>query len=192
MKASAPKHIVLGVTGSIAAYKAADLIRAWKAKGARVSVIMTHQAEQFITPLTLASLSGGRVYRDLFDVTDDGEKMPHIFLAREADAIVVAPATAHVIGKMASGLADDLLTNVILATEAPVVVAPAMNHVMYRNAIVQENCRKLKSMGFHWIEPCEGKLACGEYGVGHFADVEEIVAAVEKILKITASKKKAK
>ena len=105
---------------------------------------------------------------------------------------MIAPATAHVIGKMAAGLADDLLTNVILATEAPVVVAPAMNHVMYHNAIVQENCRKLKSLGFGWVEPSEGKLACGEYGVGHFAETETIVLAVEKILSTTASKKKTK
>lgn len=180
---SDPKHIVLGVTGSIAAYKSADVIRRLAERHYQVSVVMTQQAEKFITPMTLAALSAGRVYRDLFDDIDDGKKMPHIFLAREADLILIAPATANVIGKMAAGLADDLLTNVVLATEAPVMLAPAMNQAMYRNKIVQDNCSKLKSMGFQFVEPSEGLLACGEYGVGHLAEVDQIVNAVDVFLK---------
>ena len=180
---SAFKHIVLGVTGSIAAYKSADVIRSLKAKGFKVSVVMTREAEHFISSLTFAGLSGERVYRDAFEIINDGQKMPHIFLAREVSAILIAPATANVIGKMAHGLADDLLTTIVLATEVPIIIAPAMNHVMYQNRIVRENCSKLKSLGFTFVEPLEGLLACGEYGEGHLAEIDDIVKAVEEKLK---------
>lgn len=181
MKASA-KHIVLGVTGSIAAYKAADVIRRLQDKGYRVSVIMTREAEQFITPLTLASLSGEPVYRQMFDSNDDAWKMGHIELAK-ADLFLIAPATANIIGKLACGIADDLLTCTAITIKAPIAIAPAMNEDMYNNRIVQENIRKLKSFGMKFIEPVKGKLACGVYGEGHLADVEDIVKAVVGILK---------
>jgi phosphopantothenoylcysteine decarboxylase/phosphopantothenate--cysteine ligase len=169
------KKIVLGVCGSIAAYKAADLIRRFQEKNCEVKVVMTRQAAQFITPLTLASLSGQEVYCDLFE--KDGWKMGHLELAK-ADALVIAPATANIISKIACGMADDLLTTLAISTKAPIFLAPAMNEDMYKNAIIQENCSKLKKHGIKFIEPIKGKLACGIVGVGHLADVEDIVKKV--------------
>ena len=131
------KRVILGVTGSIAAYKSAEIIRGLIEKGLRVSVIMTKEAEHFITPLTLASLSGEKVYRRMFDKKDDPQDMPHITLAREADIFLIAPATANIIGKLANGIADNLLTCIALATQAPIFIAPAMNTQMYQNRIVQ-------------------------------------------------------
>ena len=176
------KRIVLGVTGSIAAYKSADIIRLFKEQGFKVSVIMTKEAEQFITPLTLSSLSGEEVYRSMF-AEDLAWRMPHIRLAKEADLILIAPATANIIAKIAAGMADDLLTCVILATKAPMVIAPAMNVEMYKHPRVQNNCAQLKKEGVQFIEPVHGKLACGDEGQGHLASEEEIVKAVIKILK---------
>jgi len=171
------KTIVLGVTGSVAAYKSADLVRRLIEKGFKVSAIMTQEAERFITPLTLSSL-GAEVHRGLFD---GPMVMPHIDLAKQADLVVVAPATANIIGKFACGLADDLLTCVVLGTKAPILLVPAMNVEMYQNKIVQDNCAKLKKFGFSFIDPIVGKLACGDFGAGHIADVDEIV---KKILKV--------
>lgn len=176
------KHIVLAVTGSIAAYKSADLIRRLQDQGCRVSVIMTREAEQFITPLTLASLSGQPVYRHMFE-QDETWKMGHIELAKKADIFLVAPATANIIGKLANGLADDLLTCTAITTKAPIVIAPAMNEDMYTNAIVQDNCRKLKNAGVKFINPMKGKLACGVFGEGHLAEVEDIVKTVCALIK---------
>ncbi len=176
------KHIVIGVTASIAAYKSADIIRDLSEKGFRVSVVMTKEAEHFITPLTLSSLSDGRVFSSMFDHSAQ-DHMPHIKLAQDSDLILIAPATANVIGKMACGLADDLLTCIILATKAPVLIAPAMNTNMYQNKIVQENISKLKDLGFKFVNPVKGALACGTYGEGHIADVGDIVKAVLQLLK---------
>ncbi len=170
------KQVVLGVCGSIAAYKAGDIIRRLQDHHCEVSVIMTKEAQHFITPLTLASLSGKKVYSDMFD--EDSWNMAHIELSRRADCVLIAPATANVIGKLANGLADDLLTTFCITSHGPVLVAPAMNDEMYAHAIVQENCAKLKKQGLTFIEPVKGKLACGAVGVGHLADVEEIVKAV--------------
>ncbi len=178
-----PKRIILGVTGSIAAYKAAEIIRRLIEKGLRVSVVMTQEAEHFITPLTLASLSGEAVFRGMFDQDEDPTVMPHIDLAREADLFLIAPATANMIGKMAHGIADNLLTCIALATKAPIVIVPAMNTQMYQNKIVQENCRKLKKNGAHFIDPVKGKLACGTTGAGHIADEGTIVKTVLRIIK---------
>ncbi len=178
-----PKRIVLGVTGSIAAYKAGDIIRRLQDQGCRVSVIMTKEAEKFITSLTLAALTGEKVYSDMFDENNDAWVMSHIALAREADVFLIAPATANVIGKLSCGLADDLLTCTALATNAPIVVAPAMNDEMFNNTIVQANCKKLKENGFHLVNPVKGKLACGVVGDGHLADVEDIVDAVVRLAK---------
>ena len=178
-----PKRIVLCVTGSIAAYRSADLIRGLVEKGFRVSVVMTKEAEHFITPLTLSSLSGEKVYRDMFDQFDDPLTMPHITLAQEVDVLLISPATANIIGKLACGIADDLITCIALATKAPILIAPAMNTQMYSNEIVRENCGRLKSRGFQFIDPVKGKLACGTTGDGHIADEKDIIGAVVKALK---------
>ena len=172
------------MTGSIAAYKSADITRRLIEKGLRVSVVMTKEARHFITPLTLASLSGERVYSDLFAADGSEYLMPHIELARDADLLLIAPATANIIGKMANGLADDLLTCLVLATKAPIVIAPAMNTEMYQNKFVQDNCKRLKASGMTFVDPVEGKLACGTTGDGHIADEDIIVKQVFEILKI--------
>jgi phosphopantothenoylcysteine decarboxylase/phosphopantothenate--cysteine ligase len=177
------KRIILCVTGSIAAYRSADLIRLLIEKGLRVSVVMTKEAEHFITPLTLSSLSGEKVYRDMFDQTDDPLAMPHITLAQEADIVLISPATANIIGKLAYGIADNLITCIALATKASILIAPAMNTQMYRNEIVQENCRKLKRRGMKFVDPIKGKLACGTTGDGHIAEEKDIVQAVLHAIK---------
>ncbi len=176
--------IILGVTGSIAAYKSAEIIRGFQEEGFAISVVMTKEAEQFITPLTLASLSGRQVFHSLFDEKENAWQMNHIQLAKEALAVLIAPATANIIGKLACGLADDLLTCIVLATKAPIFLAPAMNNEMYNNRIVQENCQKLKKWGMTFIEPKEGKLACGVFGEGHIAEIDDIVSAVKEKLSI--------
>jgi phosphopantothenoylcysteine decarboxylase/phosphopantothenate--cysteine ligase len=173
----------LGVTGSIAAYKSAEIVRRLTEKGLKVSVVLTKEAENFITPLTLSSLSGEKVYRSMFDEESDPWQMPHISLAQQADALLIAPATANIISKIAHGLADDLLTCLCLTAKVPILIAPAMNTEMYQNKIVQSNCKKLKEAGFQFIEPGVGKLACGVFGIGHLADEQTIVGAVEKVLK---------
>lgn len=175
------KHgkVVLGVTGSIAAYKAADILRRLIERGWHVSVVMTREAENFITPLTLSALAGEKVYRDMFEHADDAWTMPHIALAREADVLLIAPATAAIIGKLACGIADNLLTCLALATPSPILMAPAMHVEMYKNKIVQDNCRKLRQQGVEFIGPVQGKLACGMMGEGHLADTEMIVRATE-------------
>jgi len=177
------KRIILGVTGSIAAYKAGDLIRRLRDKGFKVSVIMTEEAEHFITPLTLASLSGEEVYRGIFKKGDASWKMPHIELAEEASLLLIAPATANIIGKIANGIADDLITCIALATRAPILIAPAMNTHMYKNKIVQENCEKLKKHGIKFVDPVKGKLACGSTGEGHIAQEEDVMKAVMRSVK---------
>ena len=149
------KQVVLGVCGSIAAYKAGDIIRRLQDNHCEVTVIMTKEAAEFIAPLTLSVLSGKNVYSDMFDKYS--WRMAHIELAKGADSVLIAPATANIIGKLANGVCDDLLTTFV---------------------IVRENCAKLKKHGFQFIEPVKGKLACGTVGVGHLAEVEQIVKAV--------------
>ena len=177
-KTSKLKQIVLGVCGSIAAYKAVDIIRRLQDNHCEVTVMMTGEAAQFITPLTLSSLSGKNVHSDMFD--RDSWRMVHIELARVTDIVLIAPATANVIGKLANGVSDDLLTTFMLTCRAPVFIAPAMNDEMYANTIVRDNCAKLKKHGFKFIEPVKGKLACGSVGVGHLAEVEDIIKVVLK------------
>ncbi len=179
---SKTKKILLAVTGSIAAYKSADIIRRLQEKGCTVSVIMTREAERFITPLTLSSLAGEAVYRDMFE-THDAWQMQHITLARQADVLLIAPATANIISKLSCGIADDLLTCTALVTKSPILIVPAMNDEMYHNEIIQENCRKLKKLGVKFVDPIKGKLACGVTGEGHLADVEDIVQATIRLLK---------
>ena len=178
------KQVVLGVCGSIAAYKAGDIIRRLQEYHCDVSVVMTKEAAEFVTATTFVALTGKDVHADMFQ-SPGGQAgyMAHIALAKAADVFVIAPATANVIGKLANGLADDLLTTLAITTKAPIVVAPAMNDEMYANAFVQENCQKLKKHGVRFIEPVKGKLACGTTGVGHLADVEDIVKAVLKYTK---------
>ncbi len=171
-----PRTIVLGVCGSIAAYKACDIIRRLQDNGADVTVVMTQEAEQFITPLSLSVLSGKDALCGMFEGGAWG--MAHINLAKDTDALLIAPATANILAKLAHGLADDLLSTLVLAYKKEIWIAPAMNDDMYANAAVQENCTVLKARGFKFIEPVKGKLACGVYGVGHLADVEDIVKAV--------------
>lgn len=175
------KHIVLGVTGSIAAYKAAEIVRSLRKKNYRVSVIMTRAAQEFITPLTLATLSNEKVWTSMFDCEAQERIISHISLSQAADVLLIAPASADIIGKITHGIADDLLSTVAMATRAPVILAPAMNDLMWTNPVVKENCQKLKSLGVTFIGPQEGDLACGTVGAGHIADVDEIVREAEKI-----------
>jgi phosphopantothenoylcysteine decarboxylase / phosphopantothenate---cysteine ligase len=169
-----PKEIILGVTGSVAIYKACEIVRSLKERSFSVSVVMTREAQDFIRPVLFQSVSGNKVYTDMFESTGEWD-IEHIALAEKASAVVVAPATANIIGKIAAGICDDLLTCVVCATKAPVLICPAMNAAMYQNKIVRENCRKLKSLGYSFVEPREGRLACGKIGVGCLAEVEKIV-----------------
>jgi len=183
------KTILVGVTGGIAAYKAASLTSKLKSLGAKVEVVMTRNAVRFITPLTLQVLSENAVHVEMFEPVTDYE-VEHISLATRADLILIAPATANILGKVANGIADDLLSTVIMATKAPVVFAPAMNVNMYENPIVQENIAKLKGKGYHFIEPEEGRLACGYRGKGRLANLQKILTRVEEILQTSKERKK--
>jgi phosphopantothenoylcysteine decarboxylase/phosphopantothenate--cysteine ligase len=176
------RAVLLAVTGSIAAYKACDIVRRLQDKGCEVSVIMTAGAEKFVTALTFEALTRRPVHRDMFakDVEWD---MAHISLAKWADVYVIAPATANVIGKVANGIADDLVTCTAITTKAPILVAPAMNTDMLTNVAVQENMAKLKKRGVRFVDPKSGKLACGDVGKGALADVDEIVKAIVALLK---------
>ncbi|SEM31825.1 Phosphopantothenate-cysteine ligase /Phosphopantothenoylcysteine decarboxylase [Syntrophus gentianae] len=175
------RKIVLGITGGIAAYKAAELTRQLVKEGAKVKVIMTRHAAEFITPLTMQTLSGSPVFLDMFATIKDFE-IAHIALADYADLLVIVPATANVIGKIASGIADDLLTTTVMATRAPILICPAMNVKMFENAIAQENIQKLAEHGFHVLEPAAGELACGTSGKGRLPEVPEIQEEIETLL----------
>jgi phosphopantothenoylcysteine decarboxylase/phosphopantothenate--cysteine ligase len=176
------REIIIGVTGGIAAYKAAEIVRLLVKRGANVSVIMTGNAQKFIQPQTFQTLSRNRVATDMFPRRFEVEEN-HIAWAVKADLVLVAPATANIIGKYASGIADDFLSTFLLATRAPVVIAPAMNHNMYLHPVVQANMEKLKGLGVHFIEPGTGELAMeGEYGIGRLADPQAIVERAEEIL----------
>jgi phosphopantothenoylcysteine decarboxylase/phosphopantothenate--cysteine ligase len=176
------RMVVLGVTGGIACYKAVELVRLLVKNGFKVRVIMTRGAMEFVTPLTFQTLSGNPVATETFSLTQESE-IGHINLADSADLFVIAPATANVIGKLASGIADDLLTTVLMATQAPVLLAPAMNIHMYENVIVQENLRKLRRVGYHIMDPAEGYLACGYEGKGRLPDPEKISDEIERLLR---------
>ncbi len=175
------KIIVFGVTGGIAAYKAAELTRLLIKAGAKVHVIMTRGAAEFVTPLTFQTLSKNPVHTDLFSLTQEAE-VGHISLADRANLFVIAPATANIIGKIANGIADDLLTTSIMATKALVLLAPAMNCNMYENPIVQGNMEKLKKYGYHFIDSETGELACGYEGKGRMAEPSHILEEMETVL----------
>lgn len=170
------RAIVLGVTGSIAAYKACELVRLFVKNGDDVHVVMTQSACEFVTPLTFRTLSRNPVACRQFDAPADW-RPEHISLAELADVVVVAPATANIIAKMAHGMADDLLSSILLATRAPIVVAPAMNSGMYENAATQSNLGTLRSRGVNVVEPAAGELACGTSGKGRLAELSDILAA---------------
>jgi phosphopantothenoylcysteine decarboxylase/phosphopantothenate--cysteine ligase len=181
-------RITLGVTGGVAAYKAAELVRRLQQDGFTVQVVMTRSAREFVTPLTFAALSGQRVITDLF-AESGGEAnlesaIEHIAVAQRADLLLVAPATADIIAKFARGIADDFLTTLHLASTAPVVIAPAMNVNMWNHPATQENLEMLRARGAHIVEPDEGYLACGMTGPGRLAGQEAIVAAVRDVLKL--------
>jgi phosphopantothenoylcysteine decarboxylase/phosphopantothenate--cysteine ligase len=167
------RSVLLGVSGGVAAYKAVELVRRLKDKGASVTVMMTGAAQQFITPLSLQVASQNTVYTSLFQ-----EPLTHISLPAAADIMVVAPATANIIGKLANGIADDILSTAFLAFRGPVVIAPSMNGKMYEHPVVQENLKKLLSLGIIQTGPDSGSLACGEEGTGRLAEVDDIVEAV--------------
>lgn len=182
------KSVLLGVTGSVAAYKACELTRRLKDNGFEVSIVMTACAEKFVTPLTFETLSNRPVYRDMlvgYSSNSSGLKwdMAHISLAKWVDLFVIAPATANIIGKVANGIADDLLTCTAITTEAPILIAPAMNVGMWTNKILQQNIQRLKKTGVQFVGPKTGKLACGDVGQGALADVDEIIKAIKVILK---------
>jgi len=175
------KRIVLGVTGGIAAYKAAELTRELIRRGAAVKVVMTENATEFITSLTMQTLSGNPVYRELFSLATDNT-IPHISLAEEADVVVVAPATANCLGKVAAGIADDLLTALIMATRAPVLFCPSMNVNMLASAAVQANIELLRARGYTVMAPESGPLACRTEGAGRLPDPAVIADEIESIL----------
>ncbi|MDE4099848.1 bifunctional phosphopantothenoylcysteine decarboxylase/phosphopantothenate--cysteine ligase CoaBC [Phaeobacter gallaeciensis] len=173
----AGKHILLIIGGGIAAYKALELIRRLQDQGASVAPVLTKAGEEFVTPLSVSALAGAPVHRDLFDLTAEAE-MGHIQLSRSADLVVVAPATADLMAKMAQGLANDLASTLLLATDTPVLVAPAMNVRMWEHAATQRNIATLKADGIRFVGPNAGGMACGEFGPGRMAEPDEIVAAV--------------
>lgn len=177
----ADKRILLIIGGGIAAYKALDLIRRLREVGATITPVMTRAAAEFVTPLSVAALAGEKVYTDLFDLTDEAE-MGHIQLSRVADLIVVAPATADLMAKMATGRADDLASTLLLATDTPVVLAPAMNVRMWGHAATQRNLAQLRRDGVMFVGPTAGDMACGEFGLGRMAEPMEILAAVQAAL----------
>ena len=174
------KHILLIISGGIAAYKTLDLIRRLREQGARVTPVLTKAAEGFVTPLSVSALAGAKVYRDLFDLTDEAE-MGHIQLSRAADLVLVAPATASIMAKMAQGLADDLATTLCLATDTPVMIAPSMNVRMWNHPATQRNLALLQRDGVRVVGPVTGDMACGEYGPGRLAEVPDILAAIEDV-----------
>ena len=176
------KEVLLGVTGSIASYKACDITNLLKKEGLGVIPVLTKEALEFITPLTLETLACEKAFVGMFQSPEARDPL-HVSLAQRADLILIAPATANIIGKLAGGVCDDLLTCVVFASDKPVLIAPAMNDKMYGHKIVQENIAKLKSIGYKFIGPVEGRLACGREGIGHLAPAEEIAAAVKRFLK---------
>ena len=172
------KKLLLVISGGIAAYKVLELIRRLRERHIRVMPVMTDAAAKFVTPLSVSALTGERLYTSLFDLTDEVE-MGHIQLSRSADLIVVAPATADILSRMASGRADDLASTILLATDKPVLVVPAMNARMWDHPATQRNVATLREDGIHFVGPNEGHMACGEFGLGRFSEVPEIITAIE-------------
>ncbi len=182
------KELIIGVTGSIACYKACDIVSTLrKEEGLNVHVVMTKEAAQFVSPLTFQTLSGNPAYSDVFEAPEEWDLL-HTSLSAKADLVLVCPATLNVIGKLANGICDDLLTCILFATRAPVLLAPAMNKGMYEHPVAQENMARLRKLGYKLIGPIEGELACREMGMGHIAEGKEIIAAVHQQLKLKEKK----
>jgi len=177
-----PTEVIVGVTGSIAAYKACDLVSGLRKLPANVTVVLTKEASKFVTPLTFQTLSGNPVTDDMFSLPEEWEPV-HISIADRASLVVVAPATANLIGKIANGICDDLLTCVLLSTKSPILICPAMNCNMYTNRLVQDNISKLKRLGYHFLGPVKGHLACGYEGMGRLVDVEQIIDEAKRFLR---------
>ena len=177
----AGKHILLIIGGGIAAFKSLDLIRRLREQGAEVTPVLTKAGAEFVTPLSVSGLAARKVYQDLFDLTDEAE-MGHIELSRAADLVVVAPATADLLAKMAGGHANDLASTLLMATDKPVLVAPSMNVRMWEHAATQRNVATLKGDGILFVGPTEGSMACGEFGFGRLAEVPDIIAAIDAAL----------
>ncbi len=175
------KTIVHILTGSIAAYKTGDLIQTLREEGARVICVMTEAAKKFITPLTIRAVSGEPVFHDFF-TADTPYDVVHTSLAEQADLVLVAPASANFIARLAAGIADDLASCLILATRRPVVLAPAMNDQMYAHPLTQKNIRTLKDIGYHFIDPIQGHLVCGKQALGHISEPATIAVRLEQIL----------
>src|SRR6201996_4204453 len=175
------KRVLLIISGGIAAYKALELIRLLRKQDYGVTCVLTDNGGQFVTPLSLQALSESKVYSDMFSLTDESE-MGHIQLSRSADLLVVAPASADILAKMAAGLADDLASTVLLATDTPVLVAPAMNVRMWLHPATVANMQTLRERGVHVIDPTEGPMACNEFGPGRLAEPPDILAAIERLL----------
>ncbi|MDD5136545.1 MAG: flavoprotein [Candidatus Omnitrophica bacterium] len=176
------KPVILGVTGSIAAYRACDIISKLRKENIDVRPILTKEAMEFITPLSVQTLARNKVVTDMFALPEEWDPV-HTSIAQEAGLILIAPATANIIGKLASGICDDILSCVVFATKAPVLIAPAMNEGMYRHKIVRENIAKLKDIGYKFIGPIKGYLACGHEDIGHIARTEDIVKEVKRLLR---------
>lgn len=177
------KNVVIGISGGIAVYKICDVVSRLKKLNANVDIIMTKSAAEFVTPLTFQSLSQNYVTIDMFEQPKSWD-IEHIALAQKADVFLIAPATANIIGKIANGIADDMLSTTVMATKAKTLVAPAMNTNMYENTILQENISKLKKLGYKFIDPEEGRLACGDIGKGKLASPEKIVEEIVNVLTI--------
>ena len=177
------KEIILGITGSIAAYKACDIINSLRRLGFNIIPVMTKEAKNFISALTLQTLSDNKVIEDMFAPPPEDFNPLHTSLAERADLVLVAPATANIIGKIACGICNDILSCTICSTKAPVLIAPAMNDRMYNNKIISGNISRLKKLGYIFIGPVSGRLACGYRGMGHLASVDAIVHQVKKVLK---------
>ncbi len=175
------KTIVLGITGGIAAYKAADIASKLTQAGARVEVVMTESATRFIAPLTLRSLTGRPVVTSMWELNSEFS-IEHVALAEAADIVAIVPATANIIAKLAAGISDDMLTCTVLATKAPVIVAPAMNVNMFENPVTQDNLAKLKARGFTIVDPAYGRLASGKVGLGRLAETETIIGVIKQVL----------
>jgi phosphopantothenoylcysteine decarboxylase/phosphopantothenate--cysteine ligase len=170
------------VTAGIAAYRACEITSALVRESFDVQILLTKEAKAFITPLTLQTLSHNKVIEDMFELPDKWDPI-HTSIADKADLVLIAPATANVIGKLASGICDDILTCVVFATKAPVLIAPAMNEKMYKHKIVQRNIEKLKEIGYKFIGPVKGHLACGYEGIGHIAETNDILREAKRLLK---------
>jgi len=178
----AKKEVIIGVTASVACYKALDVISALRKQGIQVTVILTEEAEEFIKPVLFQAVSGNKVItHNMFNIPEEWDS-GHISLAEKADCIAIIPATANIIGKIANGICDDMLTCAVCAAKAQVLLAPAMNEAMYNNKLVQENIKRLKDIGYNFTGPVKGLLACGKEGMGHIQEVNKIVEEIRQLL----------